>query len=451
MPRLLSTSEIIEMRTQFHPDVHDDSCDVCAVFSTLAAMVLLLDIRAEFDPDEPRDDDGKWSGSGGGGSSSDIYVSPIVPLSETNSDGGIDEKVALTVEPIAIKQAAITDPSILVHVSGNPKDLSKLTTTTGTILNDNRSAVAAKIMVSNDIATRMGSKYDDQLLGTQMTVDKNDNIIRPLTTSLLTKDDVWVTVAGSDGSQPNYNYAGKLGDDAYTDGQITTGQARLGDDPTLRSDLREDAVSQLVSTWAQTSNDHAVQSLAMQESAVKEFGLTGTNEWDDKVTGNGLSYDFIDNNGEHHTLADQVQSEVDKNGEMYQAFLRAQYDNTQQFFKDNDITSVTAYRGFDFNGNHEMPHWADPEYNDIEENEEEEENGIPPHWDADVPLRPLSSFSYDPDTAQNFAGMPGASISIVIGGQVPVSRVLSTAVTGLGCLGEREMVLLGGTDKWTVR
>ena len=58
-PKLLSTDEIIEMRGRVHPDVHDDSCDVCAIFSTMAAMVLYLDIDSE-----PRDDLGRWTTSG---------------------------------------------------------------------------------------------------------------------------------------------------------------------------------------------------------------------------------------------------------------------------------------------------------------------------------------------------------------------------------------------------
>lgn len=69
MPRLLSTTDIIEMRERVHPDVHDNSCEVCVVFSTMSAMVLLLDMKADFDPDEPRDDNGKWTSGGSGGSS----------------------------------------------------------------------------------------------------------------------------------------------------------------------------------------------------------------------------------------------------------------------------------------------------------------------------------------------------------------------------------------------
>lgn len=441
MPRLLTTPEIIEMRTRVHPDVHDDTCDVCAVFSTMAAMILLLDIHADTD-DEPRDDHGRWTSDGGGDGGDSV-----VPLSETDSKGDVDVKVDSVVAAKAMQFSGINVDDVDV-------DDTDSTVASNTI------AGSAKSAVSSDIASRMGTKYDQQLMGTVTLGSHGMNLAQdvpggpmPITSvepaaDHLTDRDVWLKPLGK-GMGPDY--VGNLDvmektNAEYYEGLLASGKSDevTGDNPIIAERLREQGVSNLVTNWAGTSNDHSVQSLAMQESAVKEFGLTGTVDWDDKVSGDGLSYDFIDNNGEHHTLEDQVQSEVDKNGEMYQAFLRAQYDNTQQFFKDNGITSVTAYRGFNFSADEVVPDWADPEDNDIDE-----DNPLIPHWNADVPLRPLSSFSYDPDSANNFSSETG--YGAVVAGQVPVSRVLSTAVTGIGCLGEREMVLLGGTDKWTVR
>jgi hypothetical protein len=454
MPRLLSTAEIIEIRERVHPEFHDDACEVCAVFSTTAAMIMLLDIRADID-DEPRDENGRWT-SGGDGSES---APAIVPLSETDSVGDVDEKVALAVETTAISQTIKDTSSKVLTQYLKPETTSH---DTNVAIFSNRSIeVSAKAMVARDIASRMDSKYDNQLLGS-ISFDKSDSAETGSepepqnlqVMSLFTKDDVWrVDPLAND--PPSYQ--GKLSENpdlekyfGKNNGEIDEPHVTTGDDSMVRTQLREDAVSNLVQTWAQSSNDHNPYSLAIQESAAKEFGLTNTAPWDTEEQ--TTFQDWVVSNPEAKVPLDSaVQKDLDKNGDMYQAFLRAQYDNTQQFFKDNGISQVTAYRGFDFNGQHEMPHWADPEYNDIEQDEEEEENGIAPHWDADVPLRPLSSFSYDPDSAQKFAGMEGASIAIVIGGEVPASRILSTAVTGNGCLREREMVLLGGTDKWTVR
>jgi hypothetical protein len=442
MPRLLSTAEIIDIRERVHPDVHDDSCEVCSVFSTMSAMVSLIDIRADFDPDEPRDEDGKWTSSGGGGGAggdtTNVYATPVAPTNvgtdyePADRSPEIDDKVRAAVEDKAVAQAAIDNPTIK-DFGHDPQSFNQYT------------AGAAKMMVASGIAAKMDSKYDTQLLGT----NGGEQI-----TTLLTADDMWMK-----DNEDHYNYAGKVSGftDKWSVGLLANGEAILGNDPALLTNLREQSVSNLVAKWAGTSNDHSVESMAMQESAIKEFNLTGTTDWDDKksASGYGTSYDFIDNAGVHHTFDDQVQSELDKNGDMYQAFLRAQYGNTQQFFKDNSITAVTAYRGFDFTdlgefdeGNEDYPTWADSDNSD---DVPEESNNFT--WTDDVSLRPLSSFTYDRNSALVFAGdvLEGGSTGRVVSGVIPVARILSTAVTGNGCLGEREMVVLGGTDKWTIQ
>lgn len=440
MPRLLSTDEIIDIRERVHPGVHDDTCEVCSVFSTMAAMVLLIDIRADFDPNQPRDDDGKWTSSGGGDSGGSD--SAIVPLSDSQypaNTGSVDEKVAAAVETKAVAQALTDHPdneTLLKNTNEAPIISLALSTLP---------ASSAKAMVTDDIAGRLETKYDTQLLGNNGGV---------AVTSLLTEDDLWMKVKtdidpnGPMRVRTTYNYFGKTNSlsDKWSTGLLANGDAVLGNDPALLPSLRADAISNLVSRWAETSHNSSVVSIAMQESATKEFNLTGIGTWDESENTDEMNQD----------LAQSVQSELTKNGDMYQAFLRAQYDSTQQFFKDNGISQVTAYRGFKFDGEYNtqltpdeqvpgaMPSWAVPE-------EQDDFNDDGNTWNADIPLRPLSSFSYDPNQASNFAGSGYTDTGRMIAGVVPVSRVLSTAVTGNGCLNEREMVLLGGTDKWTVR
>jgi hypothetical protein len=430
MPRLLSSAEIIEIRERVHPDVHDDSCKACSLFSTMAAMILLIDMRADFDPDQPRDESGKWTSSGGGDSSGG---GGVVPLSETDSTGSVDDKVREAVETRAVGQAAIDNPTMSLKDFGNsPETFNQFV------------ATSAKSNVASDIATRMGTKYDDKLItGGYVGMGQWPAPATPVD-QLLDHDSVWVkegdslTYVGAEDSVFGKQYL----DEAPSTNSLGDTETMRGDDPRVAQWLREESVSKLVTNWAETSNDHSVVSMAMQESAIKEFNLTGTAKWD----GDGEDTDTM-----KQDMAEGTQKELDKNGDMYQAFLRAQYDNTQQFFKDNGITQVTAYRGFDFSdvgefseGSQTLPDWADAENAD----ETDDENYT---WNADIPLRPLSSFSYDPDSALNFSGGEGTETGVVIGGVVPVSRVLSTAVTGVGCLGEREVVLLGGTDKWTIR
>jgi len=395
-----------------------------------------MSIRANID-DEPRDDHGRWTTGGDG---TDVYANPVVPR-DASSKVTVDVELAKAIGTHKANGETVDD--FLGHSNVYDPEAS-----------------GAKAMVAHNIAEEMDSKYDTKLLGT--------NGGKPVT-SLLTENDVWLHDPSGDYTGENvYNYIGTKADymssmwvgsneKDFAQG-VSDGSIKLGNDPTLLTDLREDAVSKLVTSWARSSNDHNVASMAMQVSAVKEFNLKGTTEFDDARDGNGLSYDFIDNEGIHHTFADQVQDEVAKNGDMYQAFLRAQYDNTQQFFKDNGITQVTAYRGFDFTGrtsesaegpieeSPEFPKWADPErQDDIDDSTET--------WTADVSLRPLSAFAYNRDSAVLFSGphgiaMPGTGA--IISGVIPASRILSTALTGNGCLGEKELVVLGGTDTWTV-
>ena len=131
---------------------------------------------------------------------------------------------------------------------------------------------------------------------------------------------------------------------------------------------------------------------------------------------------------------------TEEKGPLFQAFLRAQYENTQRMFAEHGITRVPLYRGFQFNNSTAQAGSTPPPR---------------PPWAIrgtvqDLTLRPLSSFSSTPGIARRFAGVQYNKNSVVIAGIVPVSQILSTSVTGLGCLNEKEVVVLGGTHKWTV-
>jgi hypothetical protein len=89
-------------------------------------MVQARKILADYSDDEPRDDGGKWTsgcGDGGGGSGA-----AVTPLSQTDRNGATDAAVAAAVEK------------------------------------NQRTPQYAKSLVVKDITTRMGSKYDAQLI-----------------------------------------------------------------------------------------------------------------------------------------------------------------------------------------------------------------------------------------------------------------------------------------------
>jgi len=64
---------------------------------------------------------------------------------------------------------------------------------------------------------------------------------------------------------------------------------------------------------------------------------------------------------------------------------------------------------------------------------------------------PLCSWTAVPQVADNFArigaeGRYGAVLTMT----VPASRILATATTGMGCLPEAEVLVLGGEDEASV-
>lgn len=163
-------------------------------------------------------------------------------------------------------------------------------------------------------------------------------------------------------------------------------------------------VSQYIRRW--TENSVSPETAALQRHAAEEFGLA------DAAT-------------EHLTRYEPVPSDVSRAQD--RAFLRAMYENTQQWFRDHGITQVTVYRGM--------------------------MTGLPAgNGQMTVRMQPMSSWSAVRSIADQFAKVsPQLPAAGVMALRVPVSRVLSTAVSGMGSAAEAEVVLLGGSYQVTVR
>jgi hypothetical protein len=176
--------------------------------------------------------------------------------------------------------------------------------------------------------------------------------------------------------------------------------------PAAKRKARESMVSSLVDQWAITSNDSSARSHAIQEAARDEFGLSGASEWD-PIDGN-VSKAMA--KGREIYAA---------HGPVYRDFVRAQYDGTQEWFKEHGVASVELWRGVKASST--------------------EGPGLAPIT-GKARTRPLSSWAYESLAAESFAGDNGVLMRAV----VPASRILSTGATGVGCLPEAEMVVLGG-------
>lgn len=163
----------------------------------------------------------------------------------------------------------------------------------------------------------------------------------------------------------------------------------------LEHALLENVTNQMIANWASSSNDTNPRSLALQHAAVDEFGLKDTYDWPNEIAKAKLEYN--------------------KHQKLLRAFLRAMYENTQDWAKANNVKKVRLRRGSDV--------YAGPV------------GSV-----ATVQLRPMSSFTTNSATTSTFGNRQ-------IEAYVPIEWIIGNAATGYGCMSEYEWVVLGGKHK----
>ncbi len=162
-------------------------------------------------------------------------------------------------------------------------------------------------------------------------------------------------------------------------------------------------------TWNRTSGDNDRQAILAQVAVRDEFDLG-------------------------HATTDHFPANLVKEAEespalpLQRAVSRGIYEATQEDLASAGITEVELHRGVRF----QTPRGV---YNEIFDGESIT------HEYSDTPLQPISSFSADPDLAEDFVGTTafGRYVHRV---RVPASAVFSTARTGFGTRSEREYVVL---------
>lgn len=193
--------------------------------------------------------------------------------------------------------------------------------------------------------------------------------------------------------------------------ELVTGNKTLSDAEFIEASKQK--TSDLVKVWATSSANNNPESIALQLAAKDEFNLKGTYQ----------KYGI-----EEVSKAKEILS---KNGDAYKSFLRAQYDNTQILLKEKGISKVTLFRGV----------LEDESVGSYIGNAVEIRNMV---------LQPISSFSTDHEIAIQFAtDKEYKQIGRIIAIDTPREAILSTPLTGLGCLNESEFVVLGGESKVT--
>jgi hypothetical protein len=181
--------------------------------------------------------------------------------------------------------------------------------------------------------------------------------------------------------------------------------------------LYDSAASALVKQWQITSNDSNVTSLRVQDVAREIFELNDSLGW-------RLSTRLT--NRESAVLSPEEHSALpisDAQKKLLTVFLKAQYAQTQEYLKKKGITKLTVYRGFT----------DDSFENSINAGGEFPGRGV---TDAELELRPMSSFSVDPAIAWNFG-------QLVIESVIDAEDVIALPLTGSGCLNESEVIVLG--------
>jgi len=180
--------------------------------------------------------------------------------------------------------------------------------------------------------------------------------------------------------------------------------------------LYDFAASTLVKQWQITSNDSNVTSLRVQDVAREIFELNDSLGWRTDIRNRGAA--MVLSPEEHVSLPIS-----DAQKKLLTVFLRAQYAQTQEYLNKKGIKKLTVYRGF-----------TDDEFeNSINGGGDYPGQGA---TDAELELRPMSSFSVDPGIAWAFG-------KLVIESEIDAKDIIALPLTGSGCLNESEVIVLG--------
>ncbi len=212
---------------------------------------------------------------------------------------------------------------------------------------------------------------------------------------------------------------------------VELGFEEKGDGP------REDLASLLVKSWSISSSGMHPVSLAIQMAAAKKFGLDEDVPW---ASVEGVNTDAL---GTAKRWLDE-----DRYGSIFDAYVETVYDDTQEFLKKKfpHLDSFLVSRGMAWHrGGHTPP------FEQYASERHLSEGGSKVLGPIKVESNPLTSFSFDLEAAEEFAGYGTAwEGTALLSGWVPRERIFSIPQTGPGCFQEAEAVLVGGEDVWNV-
>jgi hypothetical protein len=217
----------------------------------------------------------------------------------------------------------------------------------------------------------------------------------------------------------------------YWDEKAVDGEVFNADTPEGQIALKQAAVKPLVDAWAATANDARELSLAVQDTAQKIFKVDALS-WNSNTTDKG---DFnggmaVYSTKETYKPSSTITAERTK---VLSSFLLAQYAATQQYFDAKGIKEVTLFRGMKGKP-------TDPDRNWTEEFQHPD---LPPE-EAEILMRPLSSWATRLEDANYFAKPSyGKPYGTLVKARIKTKDILAIPFTGIGCLDEAEVVVIG--------
>lgn len=200
--------------------------------------------------------------------------------------------------------------------------------------------------------------------------------------------------------------------------------------------------SSYVGQWALTSNGNHPTSLALQEIAQELFRLDN-----DLVVDLYGIYSPRPGDLTHAEMENAIKRVRERRGELMKLFLESQYANTQDFFRRRGQTHVTVARGMGLPNDHpyveELIGLETPTGGiELESGWSEVMFSGPRHLDVVMPMRPMSSFgTYLPGMAMFVKREDRGGVTVI--SRVPIHQIIGTPFSGVGCLSEYEMVVLG--------
>lgn len=198
-----------------------------------------------------------------------------------------------------------------------------------------------------------------------------------------------------------------------------------------RTGLPSDVIDQYLRSWAGSSSDDSMRSVAMQVAASKRYGIQMTDfvaKASKKFSNLPARYGVIP--------FDEAIAEANK-------VLVAAHEETQALLKAQGIKTVKLYRGMSWPDSD-----APPEVLGFLERRGKEARAAGGHVkyteELEFVSNPLSSWTIDPEVAARFSGGPWG---VVFSVEAPIDAIISTPLSGVGCLNEYEFIVRGGTHK----